>query len=53
MLSLAVTYDTPTETLERIPAMLQDIIELQEHTRFERAHFQRADEDSVGPGVQG
>lgn len=39
--SLAVTYDTPTKTLERIPALLQDIIERQESTRFERAHFQR------------
>lgn len=45
--SLAVTYDTPTKTLERIPALLQDIIEGQESTRFERAHFQRLGDSAL------
>lgn len=39
--SLGVSYDTPAEKLERIPAMAQQIIEAQEHTRFDRAHFAR------------
>ena len=47
VLSLAVTYDTPTKTLERIPALLQDIIERQESTRFERAHFQRLGDSAL------
>lgn len=37
--SLTPTYDTPVANLERIPAMVQDIIEGQDLTRFERAHF--------------
>ena len=45
--SLAVTYDTPTKTLERIPALLQDIIERQKRTRFERAHFQRLGDSAL------
>jgi small-conductance mechanosensitive channel len=41
LFSLAVTYDTPTRKLELIPELLQEIIEDQKLTRFERAHFQR------------
>jgi small-conductance mechanosensitive channel len=37
--SLGVTYETPRKTLERIPALLREIIEAQEGVRFDRAHF--------------
>jgi len=37
--SLGVTYETPREKLERIPALLRKIIEAQEGVRFDRAHF--------------
>lgn len=36
---LGVTYDTPHEKLKKIPAAIQAIIESQELTRFDRAHF--------------
>ena len=39
VLVLGVTYDTPADKLERIPAMVTEIIEKQEQVRFERAHF--------------
>ncbi len=35
-----VLYSTDTFKLERIPTMVKQIIEEQEHTRFDRAHFQ-------------
>lgn len=34
-----VTYQTSREQLERIPGIVRDIIERQENTRFDRAHF--------------
>ena len=37
--SLGVTYETPADKLERIPAMIEEIIGTQEHSRFDRAHF--------------
>ncbi|HBA65800.1 MAG TPA: hypothetical protein DCZ48_06430 [Methylococcaceae bacterium] len=36
---IGVVYDTPYEQLQRIPAMIKAIIEAQENTRFDRAHF--------------
>ncbi len=36
---IGVTYQTPREKLERIPQMLQEVIEQQSRTRFDRAHF--------------
>jgi MscS family membrane protein len=39
VLVLGVTYDTAADKLERIPAMVTEIIEKQEQVRFERAHF--------------
>jgi small-conductance mechanosensitive channel len=40
LFGFGTTYDTPAEKLERIPALLKEIIEAQESTRFDRAHFQ-------------
>ena len=37
--TLGVTYDTPSEKLERIPDLIREIIELRENTRFDRCFF--------------
>jgi len=37
--SIGVTYDTPRSELKRIPQMLQGVIDNQQQTRFDRAHF--------------
>lgn len=37
--TLSVSYETPYEKLERIPALLREIIEAQPQARFDRAHF--------------
>lgn len=37
--TVGVTYGTPREKLERVPRMIRDAIEAQEHTRFDRSHF--------------
>lgn len=34
-----VTYDTPRETLRRIPGMIREAVEAHEHTRFDRSHL--------------
>jgi small-conductance mechanosensitive channel len=36
---IGVTYETPPEKLERIPAILREAVETVPHTRFDRAHF--------------
>ncbi len=36
---LHVIYDTPPETLRRIPPLIREIIEAQPHTRFDRCHL--------------
>jgi small-conductance mechanosensitive channel len=37
--SIGVIYQTPTDKLQKIPKMIQEIIESHETTRFDRAHF--------------
>lgn len=37
--SLGVTYETSTEKLKKIPAMIKTIIDAEEGVRFDRAHF--------------
>lgn len=37
--SLGLVYDTPADSLELVPGLLQDIVEAQEGVRFDRAHF--------------
>ena len=39
LFTLGVTYQTPADKLERIPGMIQEIIEAREQVRFDRAHF--------------
>lgn len=36
---LGVTYGTPVDKLRRVPDILREIVEAQEHTRFDRSHF--------------
>ena len=36
---LGVTYQTPAEKLEQIPVMIHEVVEAQEHVRFDRSHF--------------
>ncbi|MGR9045548.1 MAG: mechanosensitive ion channel domain-containing protein [Gammaproteobacteria bacterium] len=37
--NLGVVYQTPAEKLQHIPDMIREIIEAQDNTRFDRAHF--------------
>jgi len=37
--SIGVTYQTPYEKLKEIPGMIREIVEQQENTEFDRAHF--------------
>lgn len=39
LFTIGVTYETPVETLERIPVILRGIIEKLSDTRFARSHF--------------
>jgi small-conductance mechanosensitive channel len=39
--TLGVTYQTPREKLQTIPATIRSIIEAQSPTRFDRSHFMR------------
>jgi small-conductance mechanosensitive channel len=39
--SLGVTYQTPAAKLRKIPDMIREAVESQEHVRFDRAHFQK------------
>lgn len=37
--TLGVTYDTPSDKLEKIPVIIQEVIDGQEKCRFDRSHF--------------
>lgn len=45
--TLGILYETPADTLERIPGMLREIIESQDGVRFDRAHFQGYGDSSL------
>jgi small-conductance mechanosensitive channel len=45
--TIGVTYQTARNKLERIPTMLREIIERQERTRFDRAHFRTYADSSL------
>jgi small-conductance mechanosensitive channel len=36
-----VTYETPVELVEKVPALIRRIVEAQKDTRFDRSHFQK------------
>lgn len=37
--SLGLTYDTPSEKLKEVPGIIKRVVESQQKTRFDRAHF--------------
>jgi len=39
LFTLGVTYQTPRDKLVKIPRIIQEVIEQQENTRFDRSHF--------------
>jgi small-conductance mechanosensitive channel len=39
VLAFGVPYQTPADAVERIPALVREMIERQDLTRFDRAHF--------------
>jgi small-conductance mechanosensitive channel len=39
LFSIGVTYDTPPDTVARIPDMLREAVEAQTQVRFDRSHF--------------
>ncbi len=39
VLAFGVPYETPPDVIERVPGMVRALVEAQELTRFERAHF--------------
>ncbi len=39
LLHLDLNYDTPADAVERVPAMIREIIEAQDSVRFDRSHF--------------
>jgi len=41
LFGLGVTYDTPTEKMERIPQILREIVSAQPNARLDRAHFSK------------
>lgn len=45
--SINVVYQTPLETVKRIPALLQAIITQTNRVRFDRAHFAKYDENAL------
>jgi small-conductance mechanosensitive channel len=47
LFSFGVTCQTPHEKLRRIPAMIREIVETQEHADFGRAHFKEIGESSL------
>lgn len=45
--SIGVTYQTPHEKLARIGSLIRDVIQAEEDTRFDRAHFQAYGDSSL------
>ena len=45
--SLGLVYGTPLQQLKAVPGIVRGIIEAQEKTRFERAHFQQFGQSSL------
>lgn len=45
--TIGITYDTPPEKVEQLPIIIRSIIEANDHTRFDRAHFARFMDSSL------
>ena len=48
VLSLGVTYNTPTDKLKMIPVILKKVIDDAENIRFDRAHFKSFGDFALG-----
>ena len=47
VLTIGVAYDTPPDTVARIPDMLREAVETQEQVRFDRSHFMSYGESAL------
>jgi len=47
VLTIGVSYDTPPDTVARIPDMLREAVESQEQVRFDRSHFMSYGESAL------
>ena len=47
VLTIGVSYDTPPDTVARIPAMLKEAVESQQQVRFDRSHFMSYGDSSL------
>jgi small-conductance mechanosensitive channel len=47
VLTIGVSYDTPPDTVARIPNMLREAVEAQEQVRFDRSHFMSYGESAL------
>ena len=47
VLTIGVSYDTPPDTVARIPDMLRDAVQAQEQVRFDRSHFMSYGESAL------
>lgn len=45
--TLGVSYDTPPDTVERIPQMIREAVESQQQVRFDRCHFKAYGESAL------
>lgn len=46
--SVGVTYETSTQALKEIPSMIEEIVEATKGVRFDRVHFKKFDDSSLG-----
>lgn len=46
--AVGVTYETPTQKLKEIPSMIEKIVEEVRGVRFDRVHFKKFDDSSLG-----
>ena len=47
VLTFGILYQTPPDVVERIPGWVREIVEAQERTRFDRAHFKGFGDSSL------
>ena len=47
LFTIGVVYGTPPDKLARIPAIIREAVEAQQHTRFDRSHFFRYGDSSL------
>ena len=45
--TIGVTYDTPAAIVEKIPGFIEEVVESQPNTRFDRSHFKDFGDSSL------